>query len=140
MSVNGELRLGLSLGGAQLSGGDLVRLAVQAEQLGYDSVWSSEAWGLDAFTPLAFIASATTSIGLGTAIAQIYARTPTATAMTALTMQGLSGGRLQLGLGVSGPQVVEGWHGVAYGKPLAKTREYVEVLRLAMSGGSPSRV
>jgi F420-dependent oxidoreductase-like protein len=138
MSGDGETQLGLSLGGAQLSGARLIETAVSAEELGYHSIWSSEAWGQDAFTPLAFIAAATESIGLGTAIAQIAARTPAATAMTALTLQGLSGGRLQLGLGVSGPQVVEGWHGVPFGKPLAKTREYVEVLRLAL--GADRRV
>jgi F420-dependent oxidoreductase-like protein len=132
-SNNGGTQLGLSLGGAQVSGSDLVETAVLAERLGYDSIWSSEAWGQDAFTPLAFVAAATESIGLGTAIAQISARTPATTAMTALTLQGLSGGRLQLGLGVSGPQVVEGWHGVPFGRPLTKTREYVEVLRLAMA-------
>jgi F420-dependent oxidoreductase-like protein len=126
--------LGLSLGGAQSSGADLAEQAVLAEQLGYDTIWTSEAWGQDAFTPLAYMAAVTSTIGLGTAIAQISGRTPATTAMTALTIQGLSDGRLQLGLGVSGPQVVEGWHGVPFGKPLAKTREYVEVLRLAMAG------
>lgn len=133
MSRRGEPQLGLSLGSSRLSGAELVKTAVRAEELGYDSMWSSEAWGQDAFTPLAFIAAATETIGIGAAIAQISARTPATTAMTALTLQGLSGGRFQLGLGVSGPQVVEGWHGVPFGKPLAKTREYVEVLRLAMS-------
>jgi F420-dependent oxidoreductase-like protein len=133
VSVDGETELGLSLGGAQLTGPRLTETAALAEELGYRSIWSSEAWGQDAFTPLAFIAAATESIGIGTAIAQIAARTPAATAMTALTLQALSGGRLLLGLGVSGPQVVEGWHGVSFGKPLAKTREYVEILRLAMA-------
>lgn len=133
MSRDDVTQLGLSLGGTQSSGADLAGVAKLAEELGYDSIWSSEAWGQDAFTPLAFAAAATTTLGLGTAIAQISARTPATTAMTALTIQLLSGGRLQLGLGVSGPQVVEGWHGVPFGKPLAKTREYVEVVRRAMS-------
>jgi F420-dependent oxidoreductase-like protein len=133
VSVDDSIRLGLSLGGTQTSGEDLAALGLLAEQLGYDSIWSSEAWGQDAFTPLAFVAAATTTLRLGTAIAQISARTPAATAMTALTIQALSGDRLQLGLGVSGPQVVEGWHGVPFGKPLAKTREYVEVLRQVMA-------
>ncbi len=134
MSTDRETLLGLSLGTVPTSGAELFETAVLAEQVGYDSIWASEAWGHDAFTPLSFIAAVTSSIGLGTAIAQISARTPSTTAMTALTIQGLSGGRLQLGLGVSGPQVVEGWHGVPFGSPLTKTREYIEVLRLAMSG------
>ena len=134
MNVDRDTALGLSLGTIPSNGAELTELAVLAEQIGYDSIWTSEAWGHDAFTPLAYIAAATESIGLGTAIAQISARTPSATAMTALTIQGLSGARLQLGLGVSGPQVVEGWHGVPFGSPLTKTREYIEVLRLAMEG------
>ncbi len=133
MSLEEQTQLGLSLGAAVSSGRALAELALLAEQLGYDSIWSSEAWGQDAFTPLTYAAAATTTLGLGTAIAQISARTPATTAMTALTIQALSGGRLQLGLGVSGPQVVEGWHGVPFGKPLVKTREYVEVVRRAMS-------
>ncbi len=132
MTRDDVAQLGLSLGATQSSGEDLAGVARRAEELGYDSIWSSEAWGQDAFTPLAFAAATTTTLGLGTAIAQISARTPATTAMTALTIQLLSGGRLQLGLGVSGPQVVEGWHGVPFGKPLAKTREYVEVVRRAM--------
>jgi F420-dependent oxidoreductase-like protein len=127
--VSAEARLGLSLGSVSLRGPELADLARLAESIGYESIWTSEAWGADAFTPLSYVAAVTSSIGLGTAIAQIGARTPAATAMSALTMQNLSQGRFQLGLGVSGPQVVEGWHGVAFGKPLAKTREYVDVVR-----------
>jgi F420-dependent oxidoreductase-like protein len=128
------MELGLAVGSAQRTGAETAALARYAEALGYDSIWTSEAWGSDAFTPLAYMAGATSTIKLGTAVAQISARTPAATAMTALTLNDLSGHRLQLGLGVSGPQVVEGWHGVAFGKPLAKTRDYLQILRLAMAG------
>jgi F420-dependent oxidoreductase-like protein len=128
--------LGLNLAGASLSGPQLAALAVEAEALGYGSVWSSEAWGSDAFTPLAYIAACTSTIRLGTAIAQMAARTPAATAMTVLTLQQLSAGRVDLGLGVSGPQVVEGWHGVAFRKPLQLTREYIAIVRAALGGSA----
>lgn len=105
---------------------DLFRMADQA---GIHSVWAAEAYGSDSVTPLAWIGSQTKNLKLGTAIMQIPARTPANTAMTAITLDQLSGGRFMLGLGVSGPQVVEGWHGQAYGKPLAKTREYVSIVR-----------
>jgi F420-dependent oxidoreductase-like protein len=126
--------LGLSLAGIPADGRSLARLARQAEQLGYDSVWSAEAWGKDAFTPLAYIAAVTSRLRLGTAIAQMPARTPAATAMAALTIQQLSEGRLTLGLGASGPQVVEGWHGVPYQPPVRMTGEYLAVLRKALAG------
>jgi F420-dependent oxidoreductase-like protein len=100
-----------------------------AEDLGYDSVWTAEAYGSDALTPLAWIGSHTTRMRLGTSIVQLSARTPTATAMAAMTMDHLSDGRFVLGLGASGPQVVEGWYGQPYPKPLARTREYVDILR-----------
>jgi F420-dependent oxidoreductase-like protein len=100
-----------------------------AERLGYSSVWTAEAYGSDAVTPAAWIAARTTRIHVGTGIMQIPARTPAMTAMTAMTLDALSGGRFRLGLGVSGPQVVEGWHGQPFGKPLTKTREYVEIVR-----------
>jgi F420-dependent oxidoreductase-like protein len=129
-----SVKLGLATGSAQRSGAETAALAVRAEELGYDSIWTSEAWGADAFTPLAYMAAVTSRIKLGTAIAQLAARTPAATAMTALTLQELSGHRLLLGLGVSGPQVVEGWHGVSFGKPLAKTRDYLQILRKMMAG------
>jgi len=109
------------------------RVASRAEAAGYDSIWTAEAWGRDAFTPLAYMAATTSRIRLGTGIAQISARTPGTTAMTALTLQQLSEGRLILGLGVSGPQVVEGWHGVPFRRPLAATRDYVAILRQALS-------
>ena len=104
-------------------------LILEAERLGYSSVWTAEAYGCDAVAPLAFIAAKTTKIGLGTAIMQMPARSPAMAAMTAMTLDRLSGGRFTLGLGPSGPQVVEGWHGVAYGRPLSRTREYVSIVR-----------
>lgn len=105
---------------------DAVRLA---DSLGLDSVWTAEAYGSDAFTPLAWWGAATSRVRLGTAVAQMYARTPTATAMAALTLDHLSGGRVVLGLGASGPQVVEGWYGQPFRRPLARTREYVDIVR-----------
>jgi F420-dependent oxidoreductase-like protein len=111
---------------------ELVRLAQEAEQLGYDSAWAAEAWGTDAVTVLAWIAATTTRIKIGSAIMQIPGRSPANTAMTAATLDLMSGGRFLLGLGTSGPQVVEGWHGEAWGKPLTKTREYVEIVRKAL--------
>jgi F420-dependent oxidoreductase-like protein len=101
----------------------------EAERLGFESMWTAEAYGSDAFTPLAWWGSQTSTIKLGTGIVQISARTPAATAMSALSLDYLSGGRLILGLGASGPQVVEGWYGQPYPKPLARTREYVEIIR-----------
>jgi len=112
-------------------------LILEAERLGFDSVWTSEAYGCDAIVPLAFIAAKTTSIGLGTAIMQMPARTPAMAAMTAMTIDRLSGGRFRLGIGPSGPQVVEGWHGVAYGRPLSRTREYVEIVRKILAREGP---
>lgn len=101
----------------------------EAERLGWDSVWTAEAYGSDAITPLAYLAGLTSRIKLGTAIMQMPARTPAMTAMTASTLDQLSGGRMLVGLGLSGPQVVEGWHGQPYGKPAARIREYVSILR-----------
>jgi F420-dependent oxidoreductase-like protein len=134
--VRHGVRLGLNLAGTSLTGPSLASVAIRAEEEGFDSIWSSEAWGSDAFTPLAFIAARTEHIRLGTSIAQMAARTPAATAMTVLTLQELSGGRLDLGLGVSGPQVVEGWHGVPFRKPLKMTREYIQIVREAVKGSS----
>jgi F420-dependent oxidoreductase-like protein len=111
----------------------LVDLAGQAELLGYDSAWASEAWGSDAVTVLAWVAATTSRIKVGSAILQMPARTPTSTAMTAATLDLMSGGRFLLGLGTSGPQVVEGWHGQPWGEPLVRTREYVEVVRRALA-------
>jgi F420-dependent oxidoreductase-like protein len=132
------MKLGLQLGywGAQPPAG-FVDLAVEAERLGFDSVWTAEAWGSDAFTPLAWIGARTSRIKLGTSVVQLSARTPTATAMGALTLDHLSGGRMILGLGVSGPQVVEGWYGQPFSKPLARTREYVGIVRQVLAREGP---
>lgn len=110
-----------------------------ADRLGFDSVWTAEAYGSDAFTPLAWWGSRTSRVRLGTAIAQLSARTPTATAMAALTLDHLSGGRFVLGLGASGPQVVEGWYGQPYPRPLARTREFVAVVRQVLAREAPVR-
>lgn len=123
------MKLGLTVG---YSGGQMqlpMEPIQHAERLGFDSVWTAEAYGSDAVTPLAWIGAQTSRIRLGTAIMQMPARTPAMTAMTAMTLDALSGGRFILGLGPSGPQVVEGWHGVAYGKPLTRTREYIQIIR-----------
>src|SRR5881628_4116324 len=111
---------------------ELIRLAQEAERLGYDSAWAAEAWGTDAVTVLSWLAATTSTIKIGSAIMQIPARTPANTAMTAATLDLMSGGRFLLGLGTSGPQVVEGWHGEPWGRPLGKTREYVEIVRAAL--------
>ena len=110
----------------------LVELAQEAERLGYESAWAAEAWGTDAVTVLAWLAAKTTTLKLGAGIMQIPARTPAMTAMTAATLDLMSGGRFLLGLGMSGPQVVEGWHGQPFGRPLGRTREYVEIVRAAL--------
>ena len=111
---------------------ELIALAQEAERLGYDSAWAAEAWGTDAVTVLAWLAATTSTIKIGSAILQMPARTPANTAMTAATLDLMSEGRFLLGLGTSGPQVVEGWHGEPWGKPLAKTREYIDVVRTAL--------
>jgi F420-dependent oxidoreductase-like protein len=116
---------------------DVIPLTQEAERLGFDSVWTAEAWGSDAFSPLAWIAGHTSTIKLGTGVVQLAARTPTATAMAAMTIDHISNGRMQLGLGVSGPQVVEGWYGRPSNKPLARTREYVEIIRRVLAREAP---
>ncbi|HZT53897.1 MAG TPA: LLM class F420-dependent oxidoreductase [Gaiellaceae bacterium] len=128
------MKLGLSLGYAPpgTNPADLLPLVQEAERLGFDSVWVAEAWGTDAVSVLGWLAGRTERIGLGSAVMQIPGRTPANTAMTAATLDLLSGGRFRLGLGTSGPQVVEGWHGQPWGKPLGKTREYVEIVRAAL--------
>ncbi len=123
------MKLGINLGFLTSQNLDPIPLALEAERLGYHSVWVAEAWGSDAVSLLGWIGGKTERIHLGSAVVQIPARTPAMTAMTAATLDRLSGGRVLLGLGASGPQVVEGWHGVPYGKPLARTRECVEILR-----------
>ncbi|HEX4889460.1 MAG TPA: LLM class F420-dependent oxidoreductase [Alphaproteobacteria bacterium] len=131
------MKLGMTLG---YSGGtfenqvDLVR---QAESLGFDSVWTAEAWGSDAVSPAAWLLASTTKINVGTAIMQMSARTPAMAAMTAMTLTALSGGRFILGIGPSGPQVIEGWHGVPYGRPLTRTREYIDIIRKILDRKQP---
>jgi len=131
------MRLGLNIGYSGASLRDVLPLIKRAEALGVDSVWVAEAYGSDAATVLGYLAAATERIKLGSAIFQMPARTPAMTAMTAMTLDALSGGRMLLGVGLSGPQVVEGWHGVPYGRPLARTREYVEILRKAFAREEP---
>lgn len=120
--------------GASAYGADGVDFVREAERLGVHSVWSAEAWGFDALTPLAFLAAKTETIKLGSGIAQVGARTPANLAMAALSMQALSGGRFLLGVGTSGPQVMEGFHGVRFDKPLKRTRETIEVVKLICTG------
>ncbi len=132
------MKLGMTWGyWGQLPPADIAGVSQEAERLGFDSIWTAEAWGSDAFTPLAWIAAHTERVRLGTAVVQLAARTPTATAMHAITLDHLSNGRLILGLGVSGPQVVEGWYGRPSNKPLARTREYVEIIRRAVARDAP---
>jgi F420-dependent oxidoreductase-like protein len=128
------MKLGLNLGYWGLfSDDDNIALAQEAERLGYSSVWTAEAYGSDAATVLTWIAAHTSTIDLGSGIFQIPGRSPAMTAMTAATIDTLSGGRFRLGLGVSGPQVSEGWHGVRFDKPLGRSREYIDIIRLALS-------
>jgi F420-dependent oxidoreductase-like protein len=133
-----DMKIGLQLGywGAGPPP-DAVELAAEAERLGFDSVWTAESYGSDALTPLAWWGSQTSRVRLGTSLCQLSARTPTAMAMAAQTMDHLSGGRFVLGLGVSGPQVVEGWYGQPFPKPLARTREYVDIVRRVLARQAP---
>jgi F420-dependent oxidoreductase-like protein len=132
------VKLGLQLGywQAQPPAGFL-ELAINAEKIGYDCVFTAESWGSDAFTPLAWIGAHTERIRLGTGVVQLSARTPTATAMHTLTLDHLTNGRVILGLGVSGPQVVEGWYGQPFSKPLSRTREYVDIIRQVLRREGP---
>jgi F420-dependent oxidoreductase-like protein len=129
------VKLGLSLGyqTAWTTPADHLAFAQEADRLGYSVVWAAEAYGSDSPSTLAWLAGQTDRIDLGAAVMQIPARTPAATAMTAATIDALSGGRFRLGLGVSGPQVSEGWHGVRFAKPLARTREYVDIVKAAIA-------
>ena len=131
------MRLGLVSGYSGSQMGLPMDTILEAERVGFDSVWTAEAYGSDAITPLAWIGALTKKIRLGTGIMQMPARTPAATAMTAMTLDALSGGRFILGIGPSGPQVVEGWHGVPYGKPLQRTREYIEIVRTILAREVP---
>ncbi|GAA1901679.1 LLM class F420-dependent oxidoreductase [Lapillicoccus jejuensis] len=127
------MRLGINLGyWGSGNDADNVLLAQEADRLGYDVAWVAEAYGSDAPTVLSWVGAKTERIGLGAAVMQIPARTPAMTAMTAATLDTLSGGRFHLGLGVSGPQVSEGWHGVPFASPLGRTREYVDIVRAAL--------
>lgn len=129
------MRLGLNLGyqSAWSTPADHLALAQEADRLGFSVVWAAEAYGSDAPTMLSWIAGQTEHVDVGAAVMQIPARTPAMTAMTAATIDSFTGGRFRLGLGVSGPQVSEGWHGVRFAKPLARTREYIDIVRLALS-------
>ena len=131
------MKLGLMLGYWMPDPWDPTDLVLEAERLGYDSVWTAEAYGSDVFSPLCWIGARTTRIKLGTAVMQLSARTPACVAMTAATIDHLSNGRLILGIGVSGPQVVEGWYGQPFPKPLARTREYVGLLRTMLRREGP---
>jgi F420-dependent oxidoreductase-like protein len=128
------MKLGLFAGywGLGITGSEQLEMAQEADRLGYDSIWAAEAYGNDAATVLAWLASNTERARIASGIFQMPARTPAMTAMTAATLDNISGGRFTLGLGISGPQVVEGWHGQPWGKPLGKTREYVSIVRAAL--------
>ena len=131
------MKLGLMVGYSGAKVALDMQTILEAERLGYDSVWTAEAWGSDAVSPLAWIGAQTTRIRLGTAIMQLPGRSPANAAMTAMTLDALSGERFILGLGTSGPQVVEGWHGVAWNKPLTWLREYVTIVRAVLAREAP---
>lgn len=131
------MQLGLSIGIAGSNVRVPIEIIQEAEQMGYSIVWTAEAYGGDAVTPLTWIGAHTKKIRLGTGIMQMPARTPANTAMTAMSLDHLSGGRFVLGLGLSGPQVIEGWHGQPYGKPIPKTREYVSIVRSIFAREKP---
>lgn len=132
------MRLGIHLGVLALPPNLHLQLAQEADRLGFHSLWTAEAWGTDCVTALTWLAARTERIRVGTAVMQIPARTPASAAMTAATLDFLTGGRMLLGLGVSGPQVVEGWHGVPFGKPLGRTREYVGIIRMILERKQPA--
>ena len=131
------MKLGLVIGYSKSEFKLPMDAILEAERLGFDSVWTSEAYGSDALTPAAWILARTTRIRVGTAIMQVPARTPTSAAMSAMTLQSLSGGRFILGLGPSGPQVVEGWYGTTYARPLTRMREYIEIVRRVIAREAP---
>lgn len=132
------MKTAIRVGGPTTGGRDqfeaMLELATEAEKLGVDSAWSAEAWGMDAIAPIAFLAARTSKLKLGTGIMQLCARTPTTTAMTAMSMDTVTDGRFLLGLGISGPQVVEGLHGQEFRRPVTRMREFVDVVRLACTG------
>ena len=129
-----KVSIGFNFDGGVMAWDDLAEYARAAERLGVDSIWSPEGWGFDGATPLAFLAGKTSTIKLGTGILQIGARTPANLAMTALSLHSISGGRFILGIGTSGPQVIEGLHGVVFDQPVRRTRETVEILKKALAG------
>ena len=131
------MKLGMMLGYMTGTMADKVGLVQEAEALGFDSVWTSEAWGRDAVSPAAWMLARTSRINVGTAIMQMSARSPAMAAMTAMTLQEMSEGRFLLGIGPSGPQVIEGWHGVPFGKPLGRTREYIAIIRQILAREGP---
>jgi F420-dependent oxidoreductase-like protein len=131
---NKELRASIAFGFGRQNWEQAIDFVLEAEALGVYSVWCAEAWGSDAVTPLAFIAARTSKIMLGTGIMQAGTRTPALVGMTAATLSALSGGRFILGLGTSGPQVIEGWHGLPFDRPVRRMREIVEIMRIVMSG------
>jgi F420-dependent oxidoreductase-like protein len=133
------MRLGLMVGYWMFGPEDPIDLVLEAERLGYDSVWTAEAYGSDAVSLLCWLGARTTKIKLGTGILQISARTPACVAMTAATIDHLSGGRLILGVGVSGPQVVEGWYGQPFPKPMGRTREFIALVRTMLKREGPVR-
>ena len=131
------MRISVSVGSAYYNGdnfGEIVEYVMAADRMGLDSVWSAEAWGMEAVSSLGYLAAKTNTIRLGTGIMQISARTPAMTAMTALSLAQISDDRFNLGLGVSGPQVVEGLHGDAFAKPLSRLREYIDIVRMGING------
>jgi len=131
------MRLGLVHGGGGAQFSVDMEMVLEAERLGYHSVWTSESYGSDAITPAAWILARTSRIQVGTGIIQMPARAPAMAAMTAMTLQAMSGNRFILGIGPSGPQVIEGWYGVPYGKPLTRTREYIEIVRKVLARREP---
>jgi F420-dependent oxidoreductase-like protein len=131
------MRLGMLLRYAGLAGGPPMDTVLEAERLGYHSVWCGEAYGNDAVSPIAWVLARTTRINAGTGIMQMSARTPACAAATAATLQAMSGNRFLMGIGPSGPQVIEGWHGMPYGKPLERTREYIEIARKVFAREAP---
>lgn len=131
------MKLGIQISHAPADMAQAMDLVLEAERLGYDSAWTSEAYGADAVSPAAWMLARTTRLRVGTAIMQMPARTPAMTAMTAMTLQQLSAGRFVLGIGPSGPQVVEGWHGVPFGRPMTRYREYVSIVRAILARRAP---
>lgn len=131
------MRLGMLLKYKGEAGGPDMDVVLEAERLGFESVWSGESWGVDTVTPLTWVLAKTKKIKAGAGIMQMPARTPACAAMTMMTLNAMSGGRFLMGVGPSGPQVIEGWHGQAFGKPLLRTREYIEILRRALVREEP---